>query len=274
MTKKPDSDTRSRTRKVGDGTKRHPQIVMLPLTKLHSSPYQPRQHFDPEEINSLVRSIIHDGLLAPILAQHDHEQGGYIILAGQRRVEAYRQLEHDTIPAVVLDRDANPAAIPMIENLLRVDLTPFERAKGVFRLMKKEGYTQEMVADRLGQSQESVSQLLSLRRLSQEVRQKLRTCRGPALSLLVELATCDEAVQAKLWHQMESGEIRTVKELRAAKKAQQHSAQDKAQPRQSTKIPAKLLGKIHAAIKQLRNCAESKTVIKLLKELEQHLHKA
>jgi len=262
----------------------NPQIVMLPLDQLHASPYQPRQHFDEKEIDSLVRSIVRDGLLAPIQVQRDHDHGGYIILAGQRRVEAYRQLEYETIPAIVLGRDADPAAIPLVENLQRVDLTPIERARGVFKLMKKKEYTQEMVADRLGLSQETVSQLLALRRLPEEIRQELRTRRGPALSMLVELATCkDEAVQTRLWGKMESGNIRTVKELRAAKKAAQRPTQSKAQPaptqrpkqpRQSAKILAKLLTEIRAAAKQLRNCAGATTMIRLVKKIERYLQKA
>jgi ParB family chromosome partitioning protein len=256
------------------------RITNIALKDLHPSPYQPRQHLEKEHVKNLARSIKHHGLLEPVLVQRDRKRGGYTILAGHMRVEAFRLLNRSTIPAIDLGPKADPAEIPLVENLLRVNLTPMERAEAIAKLIKVKGYTQDEAAKRLDQSQESVSQLLGLLHLPTTIRQELRTRRGLTLSLLVELAACkDEAVQTQLWRKIESGTIRTVKELRAAKKAPQRPAQSKTQPRtkqprQSTKIPPKLLTDIRAAAKQLRRCTGSRTVIRLLKDLEQRLHKA
>lgn len=125
------------------------------------NPEQPRRLFDADELRELADSIAEHGLLQPIVViEHD---GGYTLIAGERRWRAARQLGMETIPAVV--RTANEQQrleLALVENLQRADLNALDEARAYRHLIDEFGLTQEMVAVRIGRSRPAVANALRI----------------------------------------------------------------------------------------------------------------
>ena len=159
----------------------------LPIEEIHASPWQPRRHFAPEAIDELSRSIAEQGVVQPLLVRRRSE-GGYELVAGERRLRAARVAGLATVPVVVRelsDRDA--LEIALVENLQREDLSPLEEADAYVRLIEEFGLTQEEVAKRVGKSRPAVANAIRLRDLPPAVLDELRGGRltaGHARALL------------------------------------------------------------------------------------------
>ncbi|GLI36463.1 ParB/RepB/Spo0J family partition protein [Desulforhabdus amnigena] len=104
------------------------RLYTLDLSQLQPDPNQPRKSLDPAALEELAASIAQHGVLEPILFRLD-ENGGLIIVAGERRVQAARQANLTTIPGILVD--GNHAEIALVENLLRQDLTAIEEAEAL-----------------------------------------------------------------------------------------------------------------------------------------------
>lgn len=160
------------------------RIIMVPMNQIIPSPHQPRRTFDEEGLDVLARSIAQNGLLVPVSLRADED--GYILIAGERRLRACKSLGWTEIPAVLLEKEEEEAAVlTLIENLHRENLNCFEEALGILRLMQMEGISQAKACAMLGKSQPAVANKLRLLRLPQSVRvlcQELelgeRTCRS------------------------------------------------------------------------------------------------
>ncbi|NKN32927.1 ParB/RepB/Spo0J family partition protein [Marichromatium bheemlicum] len=149
------------------------RIVRLPLEQLQRGRYQPRRDFDPEALRELAESIRAQGVLQPILARPLAE-GRYEIVAGERRWRACQQAGLDEIPALVRELDATSAlAIALIENIQRADLNPLEEATALHRLVEEFELTHQEVAEAVGKSRTTVSNLLRLLELEPEVKDHL-----------------------------------------------------------------------------------------------------
>ena len=142
----------------------------IPLSHLDRNPYQTRTvTLDPVALNELAASIQAVGILQPIVVR-PVAGGRYQVIAGERRWEAARMLQHETIPAVVRPV-SNQQAMEMtiVENLQRLDLTCMEEARGYDRLSREFGLTQEQMAQRTGKDRSSVTNLLRLLKLPASV---------------------------------------------------------------------------------------------------------
>ena len=132
----------------------------IPVGSITPSPYQPRRHFEPEALDELANSIGQQGLLQPIVVR-EKSQGGYELIAGERRWRAAQQAGLTHIPAmirVVSDRDAS--ALALIENVQREDLSALEEAQGLARLRDEFELTQQQIADAVGKSRVAIANLL------------------------------------------------------------------------------------------------------------------
>ena len=108
---------------------------LLPIHKVEPNPGQPRQDFDPEELQSLADSIALHGVVQPLTVR-EVSNGYYQIIAGERRWRAARIAELKEIPAVIIDADDRKVMeLALIENLQRQDLNPVEEALGYQTLM-------------------------------------------------------------------------------------------------------------------------------------------
>ncbi len=148
---------------------------LLPIYKIEPNPDQPRQDFDPEELQALSESIAQHGLIQPLTVRQ-LESGYYQIIAGERRWRASRMAGLNEIPAVILEADDRKAMeLALIENLQRQDLNPVEEAMGYQRLIEDFGLTQEDAAKQVGKSRSAVTNALRLLNLSPKVMELLRS---------------------------------------------------------------------------------------------------
>ena len=147
---------------------------MLPIHKVEPNPNQPRQDFDPEELQSLADSISLHGVVQPLTVR-ELNSGYYQIIAGERRWRAARIAELKEIPAVIIEADDKKVMeLALIENLQRQDLNPVEEALGYQTLMEVHGMTQEDAAKQVGKSRPAVANALRLLNLTPKVLEMVR----------------------------------------------------------------------------------------------------
>lgn len=132
---------------------------------------QPRKTFDEGSLSELSESIKQHGVLQPLLVRPLPE-GGYQLVAGERRWRACRMAGLREVPVVIKElTDTETMEIAIIENLQREDLNPIEEAEGLQALIDKCGFTQEEVATSVGKSRPAIANSLRLLRLPPEVRE-------------------------------------------------------------------------------------------------------
>lgn len=158
---------------MGDLTAEEPAskspYQLLPLHKVEPNPNQPRQDFDPEQLEALARSIGEHGVVQPLTVR-PLPNGYYQIIAGERRWRAARMAELKEIPAVIMEADDKKTMeLALIENLQRQDLNPVEEALGYQSLISDYGLTQEEAASRVGKSRPAVTNALRLLQLTPEI---------------------------------------------------------------------------------------------------------
>lgn len=147
---------------------------MLPIHKVEPNPGQPRQDFDPEELQALADSIALHGVVQPLTVR-EVANGYYQIIAGERRWRAARIAELREIPAVIIEADDRKVMeLALIENLQRQDLNPVEEAMGYRSLMEDYGLTQEDAAKQVGKSRPAVANALRLLNLPEKVLEMVR----------------------------------------------------------------------------------------------------
>jgi ParB family transcriptional regulator, chromosome partitioning protein len=137
----------------------------LRLDDIVANPGQPRTAFDDESLDELAASIGEVGVLQPVLVR-PREEGGFALIAGERRWRAARRAGLTDIPAVVrLSDDRATLTEALIENLQREDLGPLEEAAAFHQLLEDHGMTHEQVAVAVGKSRPTVSNTLRLLQL-------------------------------------------------------------------------------------------------------------
>ncbi|HEU4801058.1 MAG TPA: ParB/RepB/Spo0J family partition protein [Gemmatimonadales bacterium] len=141
----------------------------LPLAQIKPNPFQPRTHFEPEALQELSESIKASGLLQPVVVRP--KDGGYELIAGERRLRAVQQLGWRQIPAVVKDVDDRTLlTLALIENLQRHDLSPMDEAQGYQRLQEEFGLAAADIARLTGRNRSTIANLLRLLKLPEDVR--------------------------------------------------------------------------------------------------------
>ncbi len=136
-------------------------VVLIPVEKIRENPAQPRFYFDEKELEGLMASIEENGLLQPITVTKSDDC--YRLIAGERRLRAFRKLGRTRIPAIVTDADETKAAVlAVIENIQRSDLDYFEEALAIRQLIEYYGMTQEKAAKSLGKAQCTIANKLRL----------------------------------------------------------------------------------------------------------------
>ena len=205
-----------------------PKIVEVSLGEIYPNPDQPRKTFDEERLQELARSIELQGLLQPIIVKRRTSDGGYLLVAGERRFRAFQRLNKATIPAIITE--GNPDEIALIENIQREDLNPLEEAEALERMMERYHYTQEELGKVIGKAQNTVSETLQLNSLPPFVKEDYRTSdsRAVSKSALIELTRIkDPTRQRAVWESMKRGQW-TVRETRKAKATPSAPAQETA----------------------------------------------
>ena len=146
----------------------------LRLNEIEPNREQPRHDFNDESISALADSIKEHGLLQPIVVRPI--DGGYQIVAGERRWRACRMIGLSEVPVVIKDfTDFETAQVALIENLQRENLNPIEEALGYQTLMDKFGMTQEAVSKTIGKSRSTIANSLRILNLPAEIKEMVRS---------------------------------------------------------------------------------------------------
>jgi ParB family chromosome partitioning protein len=141
----------------------------IDIDRIQRGKYQPRQNFDQQSLQELADSIRAQGIVQPIVVRPEGDH--FELVAGERRWRAAQIAGLQKIPAVVRELDSKAAAaIALIENIQREDLNPLELAQGLMRLIDEFDLTHQQVADSIGRSRASVSNLLRLLDLADPVK--------------------------------------------------------------------------------------------------------
>jgi ParB family transcriptional regulator, chromosome partitioning protein len=187
---------------------------MVNIDRIEPNPHQPRKQFG--DLSDMVASIKEKGILEPILVRRHDDR--YQIIAGERRYQASLLAGLSQIPCVEIDVDNRGCLeISLIENLQRKDLTPFEEAAALQKLCDQFGYTHEQVARKLGKSRTSITEILSLNRMPEEVQDLCRQADITSRSTLLEIVrqrTIDDmrSLIAKIGsHKLKREEVRDLK---------------------------------------------------------------
>lgn len=211
------------------------KVWAIPLSKITADPQQPRRHFAPEELSELAASIRQHGILQPLLLT-EKSDGGYEIVAGERRYRAARLAGLATVPAVVKKTLAGQEKLEMalIENIQREDLNPIEEAFAYKRLIEEFNLTQQMVAEKVGKSRPVVANTVRLLELPEPaqtalVEGKINTGQARALLSLEDSKKQLDTLSSML------GQKITVREL------ERTAAQDKIKRGEKTRRDPNLL---------------------------------
>jgi len=149
------------------------ELQHLPLDLIQRGKYQPRRDMDPQALEELANSIKAQGVMQPIVVR-PIGAGRFEIIAGERRWRASQQAGLDKIPAMVREvPDEAAIAMALIENIQREDLNPVEEAVALQRLQQEFELTQQQVADAVGKSRATVTNLLRLIALPEEIKTML-----------------------------------------------------------------------------------------------------
>jgi ParB family transcriptional regulator, chromosome partitioning protein len=161
------------------------KLYDLTLEEIQPDPEQPRKFFDIQALEELKASILKHGVLEPVLVR---QNGGIplLLVSGERRYQAAKLAGCATIPALLTDGD--PVEISIVENLLRENLTAVEEAEAIDRLKNQHDYQLSDLSAMLGKSDTNISEILSLMKLPDEVKNDCRNDPKAIRGILVEIA--------------------------------------------------------------------------------------
>ena len=160
----------------------------VPLTQIIPNRNQPRQEFNPEQMEELTASIKENGILQPLTVR-ELEGGDFELIAGERRLRAAKDAGLETVPVYILsvDADVEMMEFALVENIQRVDLKPLEKAEGYAILSGKYDLSQDDIAKRVGKSRPAIANALRLLKLPSEIKSSLNSGKistGHALAIL------------------------------------------------------------------------------------------
>jgi len=200
------------------------------IEELHPNRTQPRTRFDDATLNELAQSIKDIGMLEPILVRK-RAQGGYEIIAGERRWRAAQRAGLHEVPVFVRELAEGKAfEAALVENLQREDLNPIETSRAFARLLDEHGHTQDSVAQLIGKDRSTIANALRLLKLPEPVMdliesKELSEGHGRALLSANDPATIQRLAKEAIAQQWSVRE--TEKRARAV-------VQEKAEPKAST----------------------------------------
>ncbi len=177
--------------------------------------FQPRRHFDEESLTALAASIVEIGVIQPIVVRESGD-GGYELIAGERRWRAARRAGTPSIPALIRGvDDTTSLETAVVENLHRQDLNALEEAAAYLQLIEDFGLTQDSVAKRVGRSRSAVANSIRLLQLPPLVQQLVIESQISAGHARALLATPDRELQEELAARVvaESLTVRQIEEL-------------------------------------------------------------
>jgi len=149
-------------------------VKQIPISHIQPNPSQPRTFFDEEELTELAASIREHGVIQPLIGMQGEKDGQYILIAGERRLQAALLADLERVPVILREAsDQQFLELALIENLQRADLSPLETAAAYKQLSEKFDLSHEDIAQRVGKSRVAVTNTLGLLDLSKHVKEAL-----------------------------------------------------------------------------------------------------
>jgi ParB family chromosome partitioning protein len=149
------------------------KIIYVKTEQVKPSPFQAREDFDSQSLEELTQSIKEKGLIQPILVRQKGDY--YELIAGERRWRAANLLNLKEIPVMIKEvADRDSLELSLIENIQRQDLNPIEEAHAYQYLIDKFGLTQERLSEALGKARVSITNILRLLKLPQEIQTEIK----------------------------------------------------------------------------------------------------
>lgn len=159
----------------------------ISIDLIEPNPDQPRSEFG--DLSELSASISEKGVLEPLLVKPMPSTGKWLIIAGERRWRASKAAGLSEVPCIEMDLDEQGVAeIALIENLQRKDLNLWEEADGLAALAERYGYTQEQIAKKISKSRSTVTELMTIAGLPENIRQKCSAAKIVSKTALLEVA--------------------------------------------------------------------------------------
>ncbi|MBQ3137397.1 MAG: ParB/RepB/Spo0J family partition protein [Clostridia bacterium] len=211
-------------------------VTQLSLNEIEPNREQPRKHFDEAALAELSESIAMHGVIQPLLVRPISD-GGYQLIAGERRWRASRMAGLTQVPVVIREMtDSEAMELALIENLQREDLNPIEEAEGFKLLMDTYSLTQEQAAERVGKSRPAVANALRLLSLPAKVILLLKEGKLSSGHARALLPLKDEKTMLLLCKEIEEKDLsvreteRIVKNLLSDKKEKKEKTPKKRDP--------------------------------------------
>lgn len=183
---------------------------------IERNPFQPRKEFDKDSLLELAESLMTHGMLQPLLVRPHN--GGYQLIAGERRWLAAKEAGMDTVPCRILElEDKNVCEVALVENLQRKDLSDLEKAQAFQEYLDRFGGTANDLAKQLGMNRSTVANFIRLLALPEAVKKALnagRITNGHARALL----SLEERDQIELCKQIQKDQLSVRKTEEAVKK--------------------------------------------------------
>lgn len=230
----------------------------VPVDQITANPWQPRRDFDPDELAALKQSLTTHGLLQPVLVRPT--DGGYQLIAGERRLRAAREAGWKEIPVHIVNlNDQATFEAALVENLQRSDLNPIEKAQGFHDYLQRFQLTQEELAQRIGLDRSTIANLIRLLELPLPVQDAVRSGQISGGHARALLGLDDPAQQAAMCREIITRglSVRQVEALVKEAKAQTSQA-GVSRPECTTKT-----AHVQQVEDQLRQRLATRVVIKL-----------
>lgn len=143
------------------------------IEQIQQNPYQPRKHFDADNLASLSASIREHGILQPLVVRTVN--GQFQLIAGERRLRAAQEVGLRTVPVRVVDfNDQQVVEAALVENIQRADLNPIEKAQGFKEYLDRFQLSHDQLAQRLGLARSTITNLVNLLEMAPEVIEGIR----------------------------------------------------------------------------------------------------
>ena len=239
-------------------------VLEVPVDRVERNPNQPRTSFDEAQLGELAASIAVHGVLQPVVVRALAD-GGYELIAGERRLRAAKIAGLGTIPAVVRDSsdDVDSLELALIENLQREDLNAIEAALAYRVLIDRFGLTHEAVARQVGKSRVAISNALRLLELAPETRQAIvdgRISEGHGRALAaITIAELQRAALAVVLERQLS--VRQTEELVRRKRDEQPARERQALNHDLQDLEAQLRGVLATKVGIVRTRRGGRLVI-------------
>lgn len=173
------------------------EVIDVAVSRIGTNPWQPRHHFNEDDLMDLTESIRQQGVLSPLLVVRDKEN--FTLVSGERRLRAAKRAGLNEVPVMV--RELSPsqmAQIALIENIQRADLLPLEEAKGYDLLMQEHNYTAQELSPFIGKSRSHIANMVRLLRLPESVQDFLNEGKLTAGHARALLGLEDPALQEEM----------------------------------------------------------------------------